>query len=201
MSVRAGDALFREGEPCAGFFVMVEGAIRVYKIGPDGRERILHIVRPPHSFAEAAMFAQRSYPAFADAVEDSRLILVQREPFLREVREQPNVALRMFESLSMWMRRLLDQLENETFLNARAKLASFLLREARQKGPGTAPCRVDLAAPKKDIASHLGMAPETLSRALADLESRRLIRISGRKIDVLDTEAMENLLLGGNGET
>ncbi len=206
VTVRAGDLVFREGQACDGFYVLAEGSVRLYKIGPDGRERTLHLVRPPHAFAEAVMFAAGSYPAFATAVEESRLILVRRTPFLRILREQPDTALRLFASLSAWMHRLLDTIENETFLNARGKLANYLLREARHQRAGDGPCltelnhpvpcSIELNQPKKDIASQLGMAPETLSRALNVLEARGLIRASGRRIEIPDSEALENLLLG-----
>ncbi len=194
-----GDLVFRDGQPCEGFYVVLEGAVRVYKIAPDGRQRILHIVRPPNSFAEAAMFGDDAYPAFAEAIEDSHLVLVYREPFLRILREHPDCAVRMFESLSRWLHRLLDQLENETFLNARAKLASYLLREARRRGPSTGRCRVELAVPRKDIASQLGMAPETFSRAQSDLESRGLIEVNGRHVTISDVATLERLLLGEDG--
>ncbi|HOA74628.1 MAG TPA: Crp/Fnr family transcriptional regulator [Phycisphaerae bacterium] len=197
---RKEETIVAEGSPCEGFFVVTKGLVRVYKIAPDGRERTLHIVRPPHSFAEAALFHAGGYPAFASAMEDSRLILVPREPFLRMLREDPESSVRMFESLSMWMHRLLDQLENETFLNARAKLASYVLRELRRRPAGADGRRVQLAAPKKEIASQLGMAPETFSRAQADLESSGLIAVSGRTIEVRDLAALEAVILGDNGE-
>ncbi|MBI4580414.1 MAG: Crp/Fnr family transcriptional regulator [Planctomycetes bacterium] len=193
---RKAETIIREGEPCEGFFVVAEGLVRVYKIAADGRERTLHVVRPPHSFAEAAMFAGGGYPAFASALEDARLVLVPREPFCRLLREQPEAAVRMFESLSMWMHRLLDQLETETFLNARAKLASYLLRELRRRPAGAGPARIELAQPKKEIASQLGMAPETFSRAQADLESAGLIVVAGRSIQVPDPAALDAILLG-----
>ncbi len=196
LSVRAGDPIFREGMTCEGFYIVAVGSVRVYKVGPDGRERILHVVRPPHAFGEAAMFGKGVYPAFAAALEDSRLILVRREPFVRMLRDRPETALGVLESFSMWMHRLLDQLENETFLNARAKVANYLLREARHLPATRAPLRIDLAHAKKDIASHLGMAPETFSRALSDLAARGLIATQTRCIDLLDAEAMEALLLG-----
>jgi CRP/FNR family transcriptional regulator len=195
VNVRAGDLVFREGQVCEGFYVVVAGSVRLYKIGPDGRERILHVVRPPQSFAEAAMFGPVVYPAFASAVEDCRLILVRREPFLRMLGQQPDFASRLFESLSKWLHRLLDELENETFLNARAKLANYLLREARRGFGGTGACRIELRLPKKEVASQLGMAPETLSRALADLEGRGLIRSAGRRIDIPDVASLEDGLL------
>ncbi len=194
--VAAGEPVFWEGRPCEGFYVVSAGCIRLYKLAPDGRQRTLHLVRPPQSFAEAAMFGPGVYPASAEALEDSSLILVRRDPFLRLLREQPDAALRLFESLSLWLRRLLDQLETETFLNARAKLAGYLLREGRRCGCTDGPCRIELVLPKKDIASQLGMAPETFSRAQADLEARGLIRPAGRHVDICDPGALERLLLG-----
>lgn len=198
---RADEMIIREGDAPEGFFVVIEGLVRVYKIGPDGRERTLHVVRPPHSFGEAAMFHPGGYPAFASAVEDSRVVLVPREPFVRLLREQPESAVRMFESLSQWMHRLLDQLENETFLSARAKLASYILREVRrqaaaQSGSG----RIRLSQAKKQIASQLGMAPETFSRAQADLEASGLIHVAGRVIEVADPPGLEAVILGDTEE-
>lgn len=196
---RKEEIIVREADPCEGFFVVADGLVRVYKIAPDGRERTLHLVRPPHSFAEAAMFHDGGYPAFAAAMEDSRLILVPREPFLRLLRGQPESSVRMFESLSVWMHRLLDQLETETFLNARAKLASYILRELRRRPAEPETRRIKLGAPKKEIASQLGMAPETFSRAQADLEISGLISVSGRSIDVADPLALEAVVLGDSG--
>jgi CRP/FNR family transcriptional regulator len=197
MKRRKDETVVREGDPCDGFFVVTDGLVRVFKIAPDGRERTLHIVRPPHSFAEAALFHTGGYPAFASAMEDSRLILIPREPFLRMLREQPESSVRMFESLSMWMHRLLDQLETETFLNARAKLASYLLRELRRRPAESGVRRIKLSQPKKEIASQLGMAPETFSRAQADLEASGVIRVSARTIEVVDSAALETIILGG----
>lgn len=200
LAVSAGEFVFREGQPCEGFYVLGAGAVRVFKLAPDGRERTLHIVRPPHAFAEAAVFGASVFPAFAAAMEDSRLVLVRREPFLRLLREEPDSAARMFESLSQWMHRLLDQLENETFLGARAKLASYLLREVRRQAPSAGPsARIRLSQPKKDIASLLGMAPETFSRAIADLEARGLIVPAGREIAIPDADALESAIWEPSG--
>lgn len=193
---RKDEIIVHEGSPCEGFFVLTEGLVRVYKLAPDGRERTLHIVRPPHSFAEAALFHTGGYPAFASAMEESRLILVPREPFLQMLENEPESAVRMFESLSVWMHRLLDQLETETFLNARAKLASYILRELRRQPAKTDAARLRLTAAKKEIASQLGMAPETFSRAQADLEARGLILVSGRNIDVPDLSGLEEVVVG-----
>jgi len=193
--LRGGELVFREGQACEGFYVTLSGRVRLYKIGPGGRERTLHVVRAPHAFAEAALFGTGTYPAFAVAMEDVRLVLVPRGPFLALLQDEPAAAFRMFESLGQWMLRLLDQLENETFLSARAKLAAYLLRALRS-APERGSSKVKLTQARKEIASELGMAPETLSRAQADLEQRGLIRICRRTIELVDPGKLEQVLLG-----
>ncbi|MFQ5489871.1 MAG: Crp/Fnr family transcriptional regulator [Phycisphaerae bacterium] len=194
--VSNGEIVFREGQPCEGFFIVLAGCVRVFKVGPDGRERILHLVQPPHAFAEAAMFGRAVYPAHAEAAHDSRLALIPRQPFLNLLEHETGAAIKMVESLSVWLHRLLDQLEDQTFLNARSRLANYVLREARRHNGDSQPERIHLTPSKKDVASMLGMAPETLSRALADLEGRGLLRIQGPILSSLDAEGLEQLLLG-----
>lgn len=190
-----GTLIFREGEPFEGFYVLLEGLVRIYKVAPGGREHTLHIMRPPNSFAEAVLFGGGAYPAFAEAMEDSRVVLVYREPFLRLLEERPGVALRMLESMSKWLHRLLDKLETETFLSARSRLAAWLLREARRGGAGREAREIELPLARKDLAAQLGMAPETLSRAQADLEARGSIAVAGRKIRIPDPVRLEDSLL------
>jgi CRP/FNR family transcriptional regulator len=200
-AVEAEQVIFREGQECTGFYVVATGAVSVFKLAPDGRRRILHVVRAPHAFAEAAIFGAGTYPAFAVALEASRLVHVPKESFLRVLRDEPEAALGIIESMSMWMHRLLDQLESETFLNARAKLAGYLLREAERQNGGRIPGDITLPQPKKDVASQLGMAPETLSRAQSDLEGRSSIRVAGRRIEILDPAALDAVLFGDSFAT
>lgn len=191
---RKGALAFREGEPCEGFFVVSQGSVRLYKVSPDGRERTLHIIRPPHSFAEAAIFSDGGYPAFAEATSDARLVLVPREPFLRLLRQRPSLSAGLFRSLSQWLHVLLDQLEVETFLNARARLATWLLRELEGHADGGA--RVRLQQSRKALALQLGMAPETLSRIQSEFEEAGLIRPFPRQIEVVSRSGLRDVVLG-----
>jgi len=191
--------LFREGDPAEGFFIVTAGAVRVYKIAPDGRERTLHVIYPPHAFAEVAVFEARGYPAFAAAVSSTRAVLVPRGPFLRMLDEQPEAAKQLIQSLSQWMHRLLDQLEAEAFLNARARVATWLLRELERQAGDAGSRTVRLAQSRKDLALLLGVAPETLSRIQTELEERGAIRASRREIVVLDPDGLRDAILRDGG--
>jgi CRP-like cAMP-binding protein len=104
--------------------------------------------------------------------------------------------LGLFRSLSQWLHRLLDELEAETFLNTRARVAAWLLREADGQPHPTR--RVTFSQPRKEIASQLGMVPETLSRIQADLAERGLIRAARRHVDILDREGLRDLIISGS---
>ena len=77
-----GELLFSEGDEASGFFVLAEGRVKVYKLSADGKERILHIVHPGSSFAEAAIFGDGQYPAYAEPLQPSRLLFFPKKEFL-----------------------------------------------------------------------------------------------------------------------
>lgn len=191
-----GASVFREGDPATGFYIVATGAVRIYKLAPDGRERTLHLMYPPHAFAEAAIFDTLGFPAFATALSASRLVVVPREPFLAMLDKRPDVARQVIQSLSQWLHRLLDQLEAEAFLNARARVATWLLRELDRQAGGRGTAAVRLGQPRKDLALQLGVAPETLSRVQTELEERGLIRAGRRQIEIVDRAALQDAILG-----
>lgn len=192
-AVGRGALVFRDGDPCDAMFAVLKGSVRVYTLARDGRERTLHIVRPPHSFAEAALFSDGGYPACAAALCPTVLLVVPKSALLHVLVERPASGLGLFRSLSQWLHRLLDELEVETFLNTRARVAAWLLREA--EGQPSAGRRVTLSQPRKEIASQLGMVPETLSRIQADLAERGLIRAARHHVDILDREGLQHLII------
>ncbi|MCD6187310.1 MAG: cyclic nucleotide-binding domain-containing protein, partial [Desulfuromusa sp.] len=79
---KKGEILFAEGADAEGFYIVASGKVKVYKLSPDGRERILHVVQAGHSFAEAAIFDDGRYPAFAETLQPSTLLFFPKQEFL-----------------------------------------------------------------------------------------------------------------------
>jgi CRP/FNR family transcriptional regulator, dissimilatory nitrate respiration regulator len=192
-TLKRGALVFRDGDTCDSMFAVISGSVRVYKVASDGRERTLHVVRPPHSFAEAAMFGKGAYPAFAAALSASTLLVVPKDTLVKLLLQRPAAAPGLFQSLSQWVHRLLDELEVESFLNTRARVAVWLLRELDKCRGGSR--RIPLSLPRKEIAAELGMVPETLSRIQTELADRGLIRAARTHVDVLDREGLRDLVL------
>jgi CRP/FNR family transcriptional regulator len=190
--VRRGQVLFHEGEPCAAMFVVVEGLVKVFKLAPDGRERVLNVFRPGDAFAEAALFGDGLYPACAQALAPGLLVTLPRAPLLGLLRAEPEICLRIMASLSVKLKVLTQRLEVTSFQGVAARLASYLLAERRDQGRAL----LRLPLPKKDLAAYLAMSPETLSRLLAALRASGTVHLRGRHIQVLDPAALAEIATG-----
>ena len=194
-SLERAECLFRQGEPIAGFYVVQRGAINVHRVGPGGKEQVIHVFRMGESFAEAALAGPSGYPADARAVEPSTVLLIPRGPILALIRRQPDLALRMLGSMSQHLRVLVAQLDDLTLKDVETRLANWLVRRAKDRaGP------VEVPGTKRMLAAELGTTSETLSRTLAAFRDRGLIRVSGRTITVKDPAALDLALRRNLGE-
>jgi CRP/FNR family transcriptional regulator len=183
-----GDLLFSDGEKAVGFFVVLEGKVKVYKLSAEGKERILHIVHPGGTFAEAAIFGNGLYPAYAEPLLSSRLLFIPKESFLELLAGNSRIAINMIAGLSRFLRQFAQQIEELTFKDVPSRLASYLLGLSKGKA-GT----VELPISKSQLASNLGTVSETLSRTLRKLADDDLIQVQGKRVEILDVERLEEL--------
>ncbi len=174
--------LFREGDTATGFFVVQSGAISVQRIGPGGKEMIIHIFRPPESFAEATLASDGGYPADARAIEPSTVLLVPRQAFVDIIRKRPEMALRMLGSMSLHLRALVARLDDLQLKDVETRLLFWISSRLRASSPP--PKAIQIPGTKRSLALELGVTSETLSRTFAALRQRGLIRVTGTRIEI-----------------
>ncbi len=193
-AVEAGrrDVLFREGEPVEGLFVLLSGRVKIYQLSPDGKEHILHVVRPGQTFAEAAVFMPGGYPAYAEALQKSRALLLPKTPFLDLLREEPAISLQIIASLSRYLKQFADRIEDLSLKDVSARLARWFLATAREKGRDF----WDLEITKGELASQIGTVSETLSRTLRKFQDAGWLQVRGRFVKILDKAALEGVSQG-----
>ena len=185
LSLDNGQMIFVEGEPARAFYLVLRGAVKVFRSSVDGREQVLHHLGEGRTFAEAAVLSMPCYPASAVAVEaDTRLIEIGAERFLRLFRGDARLAAAMVSSLSMWLIGLTERVEELSVASASARLAHYLLRLPSAVEDGV--LALELPFAKKELAAHLAIKPETLSRILRRWQDVNLVRSIGRRLEVLD---------------
>ena len=185
-----GAIIFTDGDEGDGFFVVVEGLVKIFKASPDGKEQILHIYGPGEPFGQVAVYAGRSYPASAQAIAKSHVLFFPRAAFVDLIARIPSLAMNMLAVLSKRLREFTSQVENLSLKEVPGRLAGYLTYLADEQGEDNI---ATLTISKGQIASLLGTIPETLSRILARMTELNLIEMDGRKIKLLNRTKLEEL--------
>jgi CRP/FNR family transcriptional regulator len=185
--------LFREGDPVEGIFVLLSGGVKLYKLSAEGKEHILHVVRPGQAFAEAAVFMAGGYPAYAEAQQKSKILLLPKQAFLDLLRDEPSVSLNIIATLSRYLKQFADRIEDLSLKDVSARLARWALQCSQEKGRDF----WDLEITKAELASQLGTVSETLSRTLRKFQDAGWLQVRGRFLKILDRPALAAVASGG----
>jgi CRP-like cAMP-binding protein len=194
LNLKAGEVLFRHGQPAERFFFLSEGLIKLFRLSPEGDEKIIEIMRPGETFAEAVMFMgnRGRYPVNAEAISDARVLAFEQKTFLKLLHESSDACFGLLASLSRRLHMLVNQIESLTLQNATYRLVAYLLEQVPRDVSTSG--EVQLTTPKGVIASRLAIQPETLSRILARLRQGGLIEVHGNHITIRDVQALRNLV-------
>lgn len=196
-SFKKGALLFSQGDGASGFYLVVKGKIKIFRLSPQGQEYILRIVGPGETLAEAAVFSGKTYPASAEALEDSQLYYLNKSEFLSLIQKSPQLALNMMTGLSLLLRQLTQQVEDLSLKEVSARLARFLLLEAQEISPiPTDGLKIPLKMKKGLLASRLGTIGETLSRTLAKMKQKEIININRDLITIQNFQVLKEIAEG-----
>jgi CRP/FNR family transcriptional regulator len=188
-----GALIFSDGDDASGFYVVLSGRIKIYKLAPDGKEQILHLFGPGEPFGEVPVFTGERFPAHAEAMEKSSILYFPRAAFIELVRQEPSLALNMLAVLSKRLRLFTHLIESLSLKEVPGRLAAYLLYLS-DRSDDPAALRLDI--PKGQLASLLGTIPETLSRILGRMAGQGIVEVEGRAIRLLDRSALEELAEG-----
>lgn len=167
-----GATIFLQGERATAIYIVVEGWVKLYRIAPNGAEAVVGVFTKGRSFGEAVAFRHDTYPVAAEAVTDCTVIRIEADSFLRQIRENPEVAISMLTATFTHLHALVAQVEALKAQTGAQRVAEFLLQLA--PCPEGA-CEVVLPYDKVLIAGRLGMKPESLSRAFARLKDQGVV--------------------------
>jgi CRP/FNR family transcriptional regulator, dissimilatory nitrate respiration regulator len=188
------DRIFNEDDYYMGFYILLKGTVKVYKISSKGKESVVHIVKPLTAFADIPLFEGGNYPVSAEAIEESLTLFIPKEKFLELIYKEPEISLKMLAGFAKRLKSLINQLEDLSSKEVPNRLAKYILKEIKITGTEKLPEPfVKLSIPKSTIASYIGTITETLSRSFKKLQDEGIIRVNGKKIFVNDMKRLKEL--------
>ena len=189
----AGTVLFDRGQPARHFYIVLEGQVNLVLYSKTGEEKIVDIIAPGQSFAEAVMFMQApGYPVSAVATVPSKVARFPSRDYMAILRESPETCLRMLGHLSQRLHMLIRDIEYLTLESATHRLVRLI--DGRIPAGAAGPVEITLLESRQELASLLSMKPETLSRILRHLADSGAIVVHGRVLQVPDRRKLLEML-------
>lgn len=181
--------VFEVGQPAIGLYFIQSGKVKVFRVSREGGEQVLGVFGRGEEFAIAAVFHGGHYPASAETLETTQIYFLERGALLRRIQHEPEMALRLLDSMSKKMQRLVLLIDSLSLRDARGRLARFVSRLAPKEA--VEPLAVELPMSKTLLSQHLGVKLETLSRTFRTMvEEGTFGSISKGRVEILSLEAL-----------
>jgi CRP-like cAMP-binding protein len=181
--------VFLKDSKATYFYFLVEGAIKLYKSSLNGKEIIIHTVKPGAIFAEAAIFGNRNYPVNAETTRRSVILGFQRELVVDIIRRNPEFAIHLLDDFANRIKTFSETIEQQAFLDVRSRLGGLFqcwICERGIRNGSNIVIAKDISI--KEIAERVGTVREVASRMLKKFQNEGLISIEGNSIKILNPE-------------
>lgn len=189
-TLRDGESLFETGDEANRFFLVTGGQIKLFRVSSNGDQKIIDIIQPGNTFAEALMFMEHPiYPVSAEALGPARVISFDSRRFLQLLSESFAVCFRIMGTMSQRLRGLIKEIDDLTLQSATTRMCAMLLRRMEEVGESN----FTLPAAKGVLAARLSMKPETFSRILQNLSGKQILKTKGNEIEVIDEALLRSL--------
>ena len=167
------------------FFILKRGKVKVYKTS-KGKEQIIRIFEKPTLFGEAASFTGKNFPAWAEAIEESEIVLIPRKGFIELMKRDPEIGMKLMSVMAQRLMYLTNVIESLSLKSALSKIASYILRKIEEGGE-------EVEFSTNIAAMELGLTKETVSRMLGKLKELGIIEKSRNKVKVKNPQALKEL--------
>ncbi len=190
LNVDKGAPLFRQGEPATAFYFVISGSVKIYRLTPDGQEKVFDVIGERQAFAEAMMLMDTpNYVACAEAIGPTQLYKLSSHTYMQLLLNNNRLAFALIGRLSVRLHQRLNEIETLSLKNATHRVVRYLLTQMTPLQ--TTVSSFELPMAKQLIAGHLSIQPETFSRIIRRLTDEHIISQDGRLISVLDPQRLQ----------
>lgn len=187
-----GESLFFQGDSATSFYLVLSGRIKLFRVSPEGKEKVVEVMEDGATFAEALMFMDEpNYPVTATALSPSRVIGINCKDFKAMLRESMDTCFLLLGKMSFRLRGLIREIDALSLDTGTVRTVAYLLHHSAADKDS-----FELKIAKSVIASRLSVKPETFSRILKNLHEQEIVSIDGRNVTIHDREAMISLCSG-----
>jgi CRP-like cAMP-binding protein len=177
-----GEVLFWEGDPCAGLHIIDDGSVKLYRISTQGRQYIVRVLQERDTCNEVPAFDGGPNPVNVEALEKSKVWVIDGEMLRALVKSHPDFALKVMSNFGKNLRGLVRMVSEMAFYQVTNRLARLISELPEEEA------RPHLT--QEQLAAQLGTVREVVGRSLKELERSGAIRIEDRRISIADSKIL-----------
>jgi len=178
-----GEALFWEGDPCAGLHIIEQGFVKLYRLSPQGRQYIVRVLQEGDTCNEVPTFDGGTNPVNVEALETTRVWVVQADILQDLLGKHPEFAQKVINNLGKNLRGLVRMVSEMAFYQVTHRLARLISAQTPDELSGT-------PWTQEQLAARLGTVREVVARSLKELERSGAINVDKRRIEVSDPDLL-----------
>ena len=183
-----------EQETGSAFFVVILGKVKLSRVSDDGKEVILTILNKSDFFGEMSILDGTSRSATVTAMEDSELLIIQRNEFINLLHSDPDISIALLIELARKLRAADIKLKSLSLKDAEGKVATVILQLADDIGKiKQGAMEIERLPFQHDLASMAGTSRETISRTLHTFAKKGLVELEGSRLRILNYEKFKEL--------
>lgn len=189
--------LFEQDQPATDIYLLESGRIKLSRISPEGQEKVIHLVAPGNTFAEAVLFSGMArYPVTAIALNACRVYCIDLQTYSGILHESIDACFAVMARLSRRLHEHVAEIDRLTLHNATFRVIAYLLDQIPEDhgGPDT---EIRLDIPKHVIAARVSITPETLSRTFSRLQKQGWLSVQDNLIVMHDLERLRQYIREG----
>ncbi len=191
LKLKQNESIFIQSDPAEHFYWLASGMVRLYRMAPNGDEKVIEIIKPGEAFAEAIMFMgkqQAQFPVCAQMISKGEVWCFNNRQFLELLSQSVDSCFLMMANMSRRLHQHVKEIDRLTLQTASERLINYLLQSLSELPEGQTALKLQIS--KQMLAAQLSIKPETLSRTLGSLSKEGLINSKGSNIEICDAVAL-----------
>jgi CRP/FNR family transcriptional regulator len=185
-----GEALFWEGDPCDGLYVVLQGSAKIHRVSPQGRQYIVRILQEGDTFAEVPAFDGGLNPVNVETLETCRVWVMDGATLRALVLSHPQFAQKVLVNFGTMLRGMVQKVSEMAFYQVTHRLARLINEIPTEDLSGASGAHWT----QEQMAARLGTVREVVARSLRELERSGAIEVENRRITIRDADALQQWL-------
>ena len=182
--------VFMEGEKREAVYFIRSGIVKTFKVDESGNEQVINLLQPGEMFPHVGFFDEGPYPATAEAMQETHLLVIRVDDFNELLMEYPRIAIKVMKIMGQKISQLAKRIQEFISQDVQHRIIHTLLRMADKNLKEDGSATIEMPVTNQDLANMVGTSRETINRIFNQLKKDGIIEANRKRIYIPDVNEL-----------